>query len=140
MIDTLAVCGLIRQRPRPAVPKGASRVRAVPKVDIGMDETYSADGGLLPLPLAIRVDRVCLRFEAAWQVGGRPRIEDVLAEASGQECEVLLKELILIEVFYRRRTTSAPSHRSIWIAFSRWIRPGWTKCFHRIGAKGQRRL
>jgi eukaryotic-like serine/threonine-protein kinase len=73
-----------------------------------MDETHSTDGESLPLPLAIRVDRACLRFEAAWKAGGRPCVEDVLAAAWGPEREVLLKELILIEVFYRRRGGEHP--------------------------------
>ena len=32
------------------------------------------------LSLARQVDEVCLRFEAAWQAGQRPRIEEHLAD------------------------------------------------------------
>ena len=31
------------------------------------------------LPLQVRADAVCDRFEAEWAGGGRPRIEDLLA-------------------------------------------------------------
>ena len=47
------------------------------------------------------VDRACDEFEAAWQAGGRPRIEDYLA--AGSTRAVMLAELIPIEVEYRRR-------------------------------------
>jgi tetratricopeptide (TPR) repeat protein len=53
--------------------------------------------------LAAYVDEVCDRFEAAWQAGRRPRIEDFLAGAPAAAAGVLLRELVLLEVEYRRR-------------------------------------
>src|SRR5262249_2655685 len=55
------------------------------------------------LELAQWLDRVCVRFEAAWQSGGRPRLEDYLGEAPEVQTTDLLQELILLEVEYRRR-------------------------------------
>ena len=37
-----------------------------------------------------RVDRLCDAFEAAWQHGQRPRIEDYLGDASGEQRDALL--------------------------------------------------
>jgi WD40 repeat protein len=65
----------------------------------------------LPPPLAREVDQVCTRFEVAWQGVGqgglRPRIEDYLAEAPEPARPVLLRELIAVEVAYRRRLGEA---------------------------------
>jgi WD40 repeat protein len=65
----------------------------------------------LPPPLAREVDQVCTRFEVAWQGvgqgGPRPRIEDYLAEAPEPARPVLFRELIAVEVAYRRRLGEA---------------------------------
>jgi WD40 repeat protein/tRNA A-37 threonylcarbamoyl transferase component Bud32 len=52
--------------------------------------------------LARQVDRVCNRFEAAWKAGGQPRLEDFLGDAPGPERAALLRELVPLEVYYRR--------------------------------------
>lgn len=49
------------------------------------------------------VDRRCDAFEDAWQQGQRPRIEDYLADASGEERDALLRWLIPLDVKYRRQ-------------------------------------
>jgi serine/threonine protein kinase/WD40 repeat protein len=49
----------------------------------------------------MRVDAICDRFEAEWQAGGRPRIEDALGGERGPARAALLRELILLEVTYR---------------------------------------
>jgi serine/threonine protein kinase/WD40 repeat protein len=51
-----------------------------------------------------RVDAVCNRFEEAWKRGQRPRLEDYLKDAAGRERSVLLVELLIIEILYRKRT------------------------------------
>ncbi|MDG3002442.1 serine/threonine-protein kinase [Paludisphaera mucosa] len=55
------------------------------------------------------VERICDRYEAALRAGGRPRIEDELRaiEASGRD--LLLKELIALDLVYRRRGGEAPA-------------------------------
>jgi WD40 repeat protein/tRNA A-37 threonylcarbamoyl transferase component Bud32 len=61
----------------------------------------------LPPELARRLDEACNRFEARWQNGGRPSLGDFLAE-SGELHTVLLRELILLDVYYRRRAGEQP--------------------------------
>ena len=50
-----------------------------------------------------RVDQRCDAFEDAWESGQRPRIEDYLGDASGEEREALLRWLIPLDVKYRRQ-------------------------------------
>jgi WD40 repeat protein len=65
----------------------------------------------LPLSAEMRLDAVCQRFEAAWQAvasgGTPPRIEDYLPAVEEAERWPLLRELLLLELHYRRR--EAPS-------------------------------
>jgi WD40 repeat protein len=54
--------------------------------------------------LALEVDRLCQRFEKAWQtMDRRPRLEEYLAEASAAARPELLHELLGLELDYRRR-------------------------------------
>jgi serine/threonine protein kinase/cytochrome c-type biogenesis protein CcmH/NrfG len=57
----------------------------------------------LPLWLAQKVHLVCTRFEAAWKSGAQPRIEDYLADLGDVEKSEVLRELILLDIFYRRK-------------------------------------
>jgi serine/threonine protein kinase len=56
--------------------------------------------------LAAQVDHTCDRFEVAWKSAGasigRPRIEDHLDAVAQMERPVLLSELVLLDVYYRR--------------------------------------
>jgi tetratricopeptide (TPR) repeat protein len=56
----------------------------------------------------VHVEEVCDRFEAAWKAGERPRIEGYLGGTSEPERSALLRELILVEVAYRRRVGDDP--------------------------------
>ena len=58
--------------------------------------------------LTRRVDQECDRFEAAWKGGQRPCIEDHLAAVPEPERLALLRELILLEVDYRRLAGDLP--------------------------------
>jgi hypothetical protein len=71
------------------------------------EEMARSNGGLAAEALQ-RVDAACDRFEAAWQAGQRPRIEDYLADAGGDIRPVLLRELILLDMNYRRRNGENP--------------------------------
>src|SRR5262249_18311275 len=51
----------------------------------------------------------CRRFEAAWKTGGRPRLEDYLAEAADAERPELLQELLRLDVYYRGAAGEAPA-------------------------------
>jgi hypothetical protein len=61
-----------------------------------------------PLALAQRVDAACARFEAAWQSGGRPRLEDYLGATTEPERTAVLRELLRLEVEYRLRRGETP--------------------------------
>ncbi len=72
-----------------------------------MNGTLSRD--IADLPDAVRrAEQECDRFEAAWKAGARPRIEDHLAAVPEPERPALLRELILLEVDYRRLAGDAP--------------------------------
>ena len=59
------------------------------------------------LPLSLEqeqdLDRVCSRFESACKSETPPRIEDHLVGLADVSKPVVLRELILLDVFYRRR-------------------------------------
>ncbi len=54
-------------------------------------------------PQASRIDAICDRFEADWQAGRRPRIEDYLAEVLEANRPLLIRELVEVEIDWRRR-------------------------------------
>jgi serine/threonine-protein kinase len=58
---------------------------------------------LEPPALTQHLDRLCDRFEAAWTAGGRPAIEEFLAEAAEPDRPAVLRELLLVELHYRRQ-------------------------------------
>jgi serine/threonine protein kinase len=53
-------------------------------------------------------DALCDRFEAAWQAGQRPRIEDYLGQVPEPHRPRLLYELLMLEVEYRGRDGERP--------------------------------
>jgi hypothetical protein len=57
--------------------------------------------------LARRLDEVCNRFESAWRTGGRPCLDDFLG-GSDELHPVLLRELILLDIHYRRQAGDRP--------------------------------
>src|SRR5262249_41543376 len=57
----------------------------------------------LPVSLAQRVDEVCSRFEEVWTSGQRPCIEDYLGTMPEPERSTVVRELIALEVYYRRQ-------------------------------------
>jgi hypothetical protein len=66
----------------------------------------------LPLSLALLLEAVCGRFDAAWQGaatgGGGPRPEDYLAAAPEAGRPALLRELVRIDLEYRRGPGRSP--------------------------------
>jgi serine/threonine-protein kinase len=65
--------------------------------------------------MALRVDQICDRFEAAWKAaaatGQRPRIEDYLGDTPESERALLLRELIALDMVYRRRAGESPGEQ-----------------------------
>jgi hypothetical protein len=70
--------------------------------------TNSGDSSL-PLSLLGRVDQAGDRFEDAWAAGQRPPIEAYLADTPEPERSVLLHELLVVELGYRRRGGEMPT-------------------------------
>jgi serine/threonine-protein kinase len=73
-----------------------------------MSEPPATHDPTLPVALLPRVGAVCQRFEAAWQSGPRPRIEDYLDDVPRLDRRALLRELIPLDVEYRRGHGEAP--------------------------------
>jgi tRNA A-37 threonylcarbamoyl transferase component Bud32 len=67
------------------------------------------DESVLSLEQARRIDPVCDRFEIAWQTGSSPRIEAFLEGWQGADRLALLRELILLDVHFRRAGNEACS-------------------------------
>jgi serine/threonine protein kinase len=62
----------------------------------------------LPPSQVQRIDQVCDRFEAAWKAGQRPRIEDYLSTAEEPARSILIRELIELDITYRRQAQEQP--------------------------------
>jgi serine/threonine-protein kinase len=73
-----------------------------------MSEVSPTDNDSVPLSVELRVDRVCVRFEAAWKAGQRPRIEEYLASVEPSERPVFLRELLLLDLDYRSKAGEQP--------------------------------
>ncbi len=55
-----------------------------------------------------RIDEACDCFEADWKAGKQPRIEASLADVSPSERAALLRELLTIELWWRKRNRETP--------------------------------
>src|SRR5262245_6943178 len=62
----------------------------------------------LPLDVLNWIDQICDRFEAAWEAGRRPRIEDYLGEVTEPYRPALLRDLLAWELNARRRRGERP--------------------------------
>ncbi len=62
-----------------------------------------------PLTLLRRVNGLCNRFEADWQSGRRPRLEDYLAGVDAGDRLVVLRQLLPLDADYRRARGEAPA-------------------------------
>lgn len=72
----------------------------------------STDVTLPPSALTV-VDRVCDEFESAWRAGQRPRIEDFVNRVPSSMADALFRELLEIELQFRRKAgepTQATKH------------------------------
>jgi tetratricopeptide (TPR) repeat protein len=74
-----------------------------------MNDIPPSDNGSLPLDVEEQVDKICDRFEDAWKQGQRPRIEDYLAILAEPGRSTLLRELIKLDIVYRRRAGENPT-------------------------------
>jgi WD40 repeat protein/serine/threonine protein kinase len=79
------------------------------QLDEDVSATSSRDSLDRQQTLSRRADQECDHFEAAWKAGRRPRIEDHLAAVPEAERPTLLRELILLEIDYRRLAGERPA-------------------------------
>jgi formylglycine-generating enzyme required for sulfatase activity len=77
-----------------------------------MSEARPGEHDTLPPPTSDAIDAACDRFEAAWKAalsgGARPNIEDCLKSQPQLEGFVLLRELVLLDLHYRRQIGEKP--------------------------------
>jgi serine/threonine protein kinase len=70
------------------------------------DQPHDSDAW--SLSLLERVNAVCTRFEDAWQADQRPGIRDYLGVAPEPDRPLLLRELLKLELHYRRKKGELP--------------------------------
>ncbi len=64
----------------------------------------------LPIAALERIDDLCAEFERKWQSNEPPTIESVLTvDASRLERDILLTELVVLDIDYRRRRGESPT-------------------------------
>jgi WD40 repeat protein/serine/threonine protein kinase len=73
-----------------------------------MTAVSSQSASRLPLAQALRLNEVCNRFELAWKAGRRPRIEDYLGDTLEPERSALARELVALDIDYRRQAGEHP--------------------------------
>jgi WD40 repeat protein/serine/threonine protein kinase len=77
-----------------------------------MSKSSPSSAESFSLSLERRVNAVCDQFETAWTAGmeggKRPRIEDYAGGIPEPERSVLLRELIILDIYYRRRACEQP--------------------------------
>src|SRR5947209_6787865 len=73
-----------------------------------MNHPTRHDRTVLPLDVLEQIDQVCGRFEAAWESGDRPRVEDYLGAVAEQYRPALLRDLLAAELEARRRRGEQP--------------------------------
>src|SRR5260370_36279613 len=78
-----------------------------------MSELIATLDEVLPPPQAVHLDQVCDRFESAWKSAGAsgpgPRIEEFLGDTREVGRSVLLRQLLLLELDYRRMPGEDPA-------------------------------
>ncbi len=89
-----------------------------------MSEQDRAHLNSLPPAVGLWLHDVCNRFEAAWRDGRRPRLEEYLGDASEPGRSPLLRELILLDVEYRRQQGEA-AHANDYCLFFPTEPPDW---------------
>jgi RNA polymerase sigma-70 factor, ECF subfamily len=77
-----------------------------------MGEAQARHDDSLPLSVELRIDALCQTFEVAWKRTGKggapPRLEDLLGAVAESERGPLLRELLKVELHYRRHECPTP--------------------------------
>ncbi len=74
-----------------------------------MEPQSYEESAVPPLSQLRRLDRLCDQFEAAWKAAPRPRIDAFLAEVPPAEWPALLRELLILDLDYRRQLGEHPT-------------------------------
>ncbi|HEY7424853.1 MAG TPA: protein kinase, partial [Gemmataceae bacterium] len=74
------------------------------------DNRLTVDDSMSPSALR-RIDVLCERFEDAWQADQRPCIDEYLSQVAEPERDGLLRELIALDIDYRRQLGEKPEAR-----------------------------
>jgi WD40 repeat protein/tRNA A-37 threonylcarbamoyl transferase component Bud32 len=82
-----------------------------PEVTAALQAVVASEGFGEPLPAALArsVDQACNRFEAAWKARQRPRLEEYAGLPQDPDFLPLVRELILLDLYYRRRAGDIPA-------------------------------
>jgi hypothetical protein len=75
-------------------------------------KTGTAPGAAPPLADLQYIDAACDQFEAAWRAGRRPELASYLADAPARIRAPLLRDLLGLDLEYRRRRGEFPDVRS----------------------------
>lgn len=78
----------------------------------------SRSGHGLPVEQALLLEKACDDFEAAWNAGNRPRIEDFVAALPEPVRSAAIRELIGLDVYYRRKAGEEPGVEDYVLRFS----------------------
>ncbi len=70
--------------------------------------SYHGSSAGLPVELAVELDGHCDAFEAAWRAGNRPAVEDAVTGLNDPLRAAVLRELVALDVFYRRQLGEVP--------------------------------
>jgi eukaryotic-like serine/threonine-protein kinase len=71
--------------------------------------TYDLSASALPVEAARELDQICNDFEMKWRSGTRPNIEATISVLSDSVRPVAVRELIQLDVFYRRQKGETPT-------------------------------
>jgi serine/threonine protein kinase len=74
-----------------------------------VSDHFIPDSSTLSPTVAREVDRACDAFEAAWREGQRPSLEEWLRGVAPTARKLLLRELLRVDLAYRRLATEAPT-------------------------------
>src|SRR5262245_21401796 len=75
----------------------------------GGTRSFTESGSDLPVDQALLLDETCDAFEAKWRAGGKPDIRAAVLELPETLRPVALKELIQVDVYYRRQRGETPT-------------------------------
>jgi tetratricopeptide (TPR) repeat protein/tRNA A-37 threonylcarbamoyl transferase component Bud32 len=89
-----------------------------------LTESFSDPATGLPIEEGLLLDEACDVFEGKWRAGGRPDIHEAVMELPGSLRAVALRELIQLDVYYRRQRGESPLAGEYAARFSE-LEPAW---------------